>query len=622
MTGISQGLLIITKEMMYTKYIVIVFALAALTSATSFAQIRVIAQVDSSKDIYVGESFTYHIIIDGENQPGQVDLTPLANYNPQSAGNRDVSQTSINIVNGKTTRNVIKRYVMSYLLTSTQTGRIELGPVKVSVASKTYYTNPVSVNILKPGTTDQLALEVTLSEQKCYVGQPVLMNVKFYFSADVRDPQFNIPVFKSNSFYLENPDIVDQPAKEYDLGDGTTVLVSQHQVVYKGKQSNLLILRKILIPKISGQIQIEPASVSTDVAVGRARSRDSFFDGFFSSKQYKRFMVSSQSQQLAVLPLPQQGKPDGFYGLVGRFTIEASAKPVTDVYMGDPITLTIKIGGSKYLKPVQWPALEQVSELATNFKMPSQKASPTIDNGFKVFTQTIRPDNNHANVIPSIPLAYFDPETNNYSVAKTKPIKLDLKPSRRLTAADIEGHDFIPINKEVEAIKKGLSANYESPDVLENMSFSPAAALISLGYAPLWSVPLGILILSSLAKLFTSTSPEKVAARKRRQACSKIVNQLKKISSTETTQRNELIVSIMKRYIGDRFGKMAGSLTPDDCYDTIITATKDTENADKFRRTVAEFETARYAPINLNIDSGKIKDIINLVRNIEKKSKK
>ncbi|MHC4691440.1 MAG: BatD family protein [Planctomycetota bacterium] len=609
--------------MTYTKYIVTVFALVVLVSATSFAQTRVVAQVDTSKDIYVGENFTYYIIIDGENQPGQVDLTPLAKYNPRSAGNRDVSQTSINIVNGKTTKNVVKRYVMSYSLTSTQTGRIELGPVKVTLASKTYLTNPVSVNILKPGTTDQLALEVTLSEQKCYVGQPVLMTVKFYFSADVRDPQFNIPVFKSKAFYFENPDIVDQPAKEYDLGDGTTVLVSQHQVAYKGKQSNLLILRKILIPKVSGQIQIQPASVSTDVAVGRARSRDSFFDGFFGSrKQYKRFMVSSKSLQLDVLPLPEEGKPDGFYGLVGRFTIEASAKPVTDVYMGDPITLTIKIGGGKFLKPVQWPALEQVKELAANFKMPTQKASPTITNGLKVFTQTIRPDNNHANVIPSIPLAYFDPETNSYSVAKTKPIKLDLKPSKRLTAADIEGKDFAPINKEVEAIKKGLSANYESPDVLENMSFSPVGALISPGYAPLWVVPLGILILSSVAKLLTSTSPEKVASKKRRQACSKTVNQLKKISSTDTTQQNELVVSIMKQYIGDRFDKMAGSLTPDDCYDIIITATKDTEIADKFSRTIAEYEAVRYASINVNVDSGKIKDIIDLVCNIEKKSKK
>jgi len=70
-----------------------------------------------------------------------------------------------------------------------------------------------------------------------------------------------------------------------------------------------------------------------------------------------------------------------FYGLVGRYMISASAAP-TKVSVGDPITLTIKIG-AEYLKPVQWPELEQISELSENFKMPSQKSSPTIENGLR-----------------------------------------------------------------------------------------------------------------------------------------------------------------------------------------------------------------------------------------------
>ncbi len=605
------------------KYTFVVLALTALFAGSAVAQVQVFAQVGSQKDIYVGENFTYHIIIDGENNPGQVDLTPLEKYNPQSAGNRDVSQTSISIINGKTTKNVVKRYVMSYSLVANQTGQIELSPVKVAVAGKSYQTNPVSVNILKPGTTDQLDMEIELSENQCYVGQPVLMTIKFYFSADISNPQFNIPVFNGDAFYLENPDIFDQQVKEFDLGSGTTVLVSQHQVIHKGKQSNVLILRKILIPKISGNIQIEPAVVSTDVVVGRSRSRDRFFDDFFNSgKQYKRFMVRSEPLALTVLPLPEQGKPDGFYGLVGRYTISASAKPTEDVYMGDPITLTIEIGGSKYLKAVQWPKLEQVPELAANFKIPSQKATPTITSGFKVFTQTIRPDNNKANVISSIPLTYFDPDTGSYNVARTKPIKLDLKPSKRLTAADIEGKDFAPINKEVEAIKKGLSANYESPDVLENMSFSPVTALISPAYAPIWAVPLAILILSSVTKFLTHTSDEKVAAKRRRQACSKATAQLKKITSMDSSPRNEQVALIMKKYIGDRFDKMAGSLTGNDCYETIVNAIEDTEMADKYRQTIEHCESARYSSIDVNIDSGKTNDIIVLIRNIEKKLKK
>ena len=157
----------------FIKNIFICLALLVFLTSSVKADVTVYAQVDTSEDIYVGESFGYHIIIDGDNKAGQVDITPLAQYNPQSAGNRDVSQTSISIINGRTTQNITKRYVMSYSLVSNSVGRIELPPVTITVDGKNYSTNPVQVNILKPGTTDRLDLEVTLSEQQCYVGQPV-----------------------------------------------------------------------------------------------------------------------------------------------------------------------------------------------------------------------------------------------------------------------------------------------------------------------------------------------------------------------------------------------------------------------------------------------------------------
>jgi hypothetical protein len=98
---------------------------------------------------------------------------------------------------------------------------------------------------------------------------------------------------------------------------------------------------------------------------------------------------------LEINDLPQTDKPDTFYGLVGSYTITANAAP-TQVNVGDPITLKIKIGGSQYLKPVQWPSLEQIPEIASSFKIPSEYADGEIEDGAKLFTQTIRA-NNHAN---------------------------------------------------------------------------------------------------------------------------------------------------------------------------------------------------------------------------------
>jgi len=595
-----------------TKYIIITFGLMVFTSGNAAAQIRVFAQVDSSNDIYVGENFAYHIIIDGENKPGQIDTTPLAKYNPRSAGNRDVSQTSISIINGKTTKKVIKRFVMSYLLTTDCPGRIQLPPVKVTLASRTYQTNPLEVNILKPSTTDQLSLEVKLSEQRCYIGQPVIMTVKFYRYADVRDFQFNIPALHSDTFGVEDLDDSSRRAKEY-------------RVVHKGRDAIVLTFSKVLIPKYPGEIEIGASSVSADVAVGQTQSRDPFFDdfGFFGSrKTYKRFMVSSPPLKLTVLPLPEQGKPPSFYGLIGRFTISASATP-TKVYMGDPITLTIKIGGSKFLKPVQWPALEQVPKLTANFKIPSQKSPPTTQDGFKVFTQTIRPTNDKVTEIPPIPLPFFDPDKGKFLVAKSNLIKLEVAPTKILTNAHLEGRDSEPANKEVEVIKKGLSANYENYDeVLCNMSFSPLSAVISPGYIVIWSLPLALLIISAFFKLFARTSPEKQATKRRRSASSRAIRQLKKVSSATQTHKHELLVSVMKQYIGERFDRVAGSLTADDCQEVIVTATQDIETADNYRDIIAECEAAHYTLGQPDINPTRIKKVKQLIHNIEKKKSK
>jgi hypothetical protein len=606
------------------KFIIIV-TLLSLLSARAFGQVQIVAQVDTSEDIYVGQSFRYLIIIDGDNKPGKVNLVPLATYNPQNLGNQDVSQVTTSIINNKVSRKVIKRYVMSYSLTINRSGQIQLPPVTVTLDGKQYQTNPVKLNILQPGTTDKLDFDVVFSEEKCYVGQPVIMTVKFYVlsTADVGEFQFNLPALTSDSFFIEEPEITDPQAKLFRLNNNITVHVSQRAVQHDGRNFILVSFNKVLIPKHSGQIDMGTSSVTAALAVGSTRSRDRFFDNFSffgQQKQYKRFAVNSKPLKLTVLPLPEQDKPENFYGLVGRYTIDASATP-TKVNVGDPITLTINIGGSRYLKPVQWPELEQVTDLARNFKIPSQKASPTMQNGMKVFTQTIRANNDKINQIPSIPLAFFDVDKGTYVVAKTKTIPLDVAPTKILTNADLEGVDPVFVNRQVEAIKKGISANYEGPDVLTNQTFSPLAAVVSPGYLVIWSVPFIVLVTSSLVKLVTHTSPEKLVQKRRRQAAGKAIKQLKTASGLSPEKQQELIVSTMKTYIGERFEKVAGSLTADDCYQIINSATSDSETAGKYRDTIAQCEASRYASAQASIDSPQAGEVISLIHTIEKKSK-
>ena len=125
--------------------ILFVFVLIAMATGPGLADVQVMASVDTSKPVYVGEPFSYHIIIDGDNIPGQVDLSPLSAYNPQNAGARDVSQSSTIIVNNRRTETVTKRYIMSYQLTALRPGDIKLPSLSVSVGGNIYTTNTIDV---------------------------------------------------------------------------------------------------------------------------------------------------------------------------------------------------------------------------------------------------------------------------------------------------------------------------------------------------------------------------------------------------------------------------------------------------------------------------------------------
>ncbi len=601
----------------YFIHSIILLTLWLTATAGAAEQIKVYAQIDTSATIYAGESFSFHIVIDGDNRPGQVDLSALRKFNPQPAGNRDLSQTSVSIINGKTTRRQTKRYVMNYTLVSSQQGRLTIPSATVTVNAKKYRTRPVTINVVKPGATDKLELEVTLSEEKCYTGQPVVMSVKLYIIADIDDLTFNIPIFNSNRFFFEDPDSIGAGARQMRISASSSqsAYVRQKRTTHKGKTANVLSFEKVLIPKNPGTLNISASSVSANVAVGRKRS----FFGYENT--YKRFMVSSEALKLEVLPLPEDGKPKEFYGLVGRYSISASAEP-TQVIVGEPITLTIRIGGNKYLKAVRWPELEKIVPMAENFKIPPEHSPAVMRGNVKVFTQTIRANNDKVIEIPPIPLAYFDADKGRYTTATTKAIKLVVDPTRILTEADFEGRSFIVANKEIEAIKQGLSANYENMDALTNQSFSSISAAFSPGYAVVWMGPFAILVISSIFRFFTHTSAEKTAAKRRRSALSKVIKQLKKIHSSEAKERPELLGSLMKQYLGDRFDRTALSLTSQDCHQIIIDAINDQSVSEEYRNIIADCEASRFASVETGVDAQKIKQVIELMRGIEKKARK
>jgi len=56
------------------------------------------------------------------------------------------------------------------------------------------------MTIVKTRHNGQLELEVSLSQEKCYAGQPVILTVKFYVYANIGNYQFDIPALTNDAF--------------------------------------------------------------------------------------------------------------------------------------------------------------------------------------------------------------------------------------------------------------------------------------------------------------------------------------------------------------------------------------------------------------------------------------
>lgn len=594
--------------------------LLCLTAGQASAGVRVQAQVDRSSPIYSDSRFTYSIVVADGRQPENVDLAPLKNYSPSTPS----TQSRTSIVNGRTS----SFQILSYQLLSPAKGTFTLPSIEVTVDGKSYQTNPVTISVVEPGTTKQIDVAMKLSSQTCYVGQPVILTLSFYVWTDiVRADQIanigiQIPFLDDGNFYQEAVDTQFRKVKQTVLPiNGQKEYVYQDQLLHKGVDCLRIRFTRVLIPKKPGVLNLNSASVAADLAVGqKQQSRNRFFGDFFGSQyEYKRFGVQSDPIQLQVQALPQEGKPADFYGLVGNYTISADATP-KEVNVGDPITLTIHISGSQYLKPVQWPKLEKIPQMTESFKMPSERSDGKIQNNAKVFTQTIRPNRDDVKQIPPIPLSFFDVSKGRYRTVYTKPIPLQVSPTRIVTGSDVESRQLPTFGKKIKAVREGLSANYTSLDALVNQHFSPLIALTSPAFIFLYAVPLIGLLSSAAVRYIVTASPHRKNANRRRRARSHAVKRIRH-DAVDHEKPSQQVLLALKQYIVDKFGKPTGSLTAMDCGSIIFEKTNDGELSALYQEIMEETEASEYSPMAFKLTTEKQKEIIELIAKIEKKVK-
>ncbi len=612
---------------------IMVLIFSICLQGTAIAEpLRVDAAVERNT-VFVGEPFIYQIQIQGSEDPEKPDVADIPGFDVVFQGGQQNSSTSMTIINGRVTRNVKKGYFFSYQLTPKHEGRLTIPPVAVSVDGRTLQTPPVEINVRKPVSTDDFKLRLDLSKTECYVGEPVTLTFTWYFGKDVRGFNFTLPLIEdTDTFFFADPDVNTNTGKNYyriPLGDGQ-VIGEKGEGRYNGKTYATISFQKILIPKKSGIVTIEPARVVCEALDGYDRGSrspgDDFFSDFFGSGRrgrYRKVVVPSNSLSLRISDLPVEGKPDGFDGHVGEYTIQASAVP-THVSIGDPITLTITLSGPEYLDHISLPPLNKQKSLAGKFKIPEERATGEVKGKTKVFTQTIRALAPDVTRIPPVELVYFNTRTQQYDIARTSSIPLDVKPARIVTALDAEGGSPSAVNRAlVETWVQGIAYNYEGMDVIRNQRFRP----LSWFKSPLWCSLIGFPPLVYLMLLTGSTIARKrnadPLAAQSKKAYSLLLGHLKQAEKSESEQAaSECILDELRKYLGYKLGIAGGAITFDDVEDLLGERGIHKDQLDTLNRIFETCEAGRYAGASGNSDLKSLAaEIRELAKTIEKRLK-
>jgi hypothetical protein len=262
-------------------------------------------------------------------------------------------------------------------------------------------------------------IRLVADKQKAFVGEAISATWYLYMNepADKYDTQVEP---HTEGFWTED---VAVPSRRGGL------VLTQETVQGRSYQVGT-VLKKALFPLRPGKLTITPMEAEI--------SRSDFFGNAVRSQRLR-----ATPTVIDVLPLPKAGQPPGFDPAnVGSFTLTARVDRAT-VAVGEPVTLTIEIGGRGNVRKVALPAIPRVA----GWKAYEPRVNVVVDpatgvSGTKTAEVLLLPERPGAVTFPGLVLAVFDPtlpEDRRYVRRETTPIVLTATGDAATAAAGGQG---------------------------------------------------------------------------------------------------------------------------------------------------------------------------------------
>lgn len=351
--------------------------------------------------------------------------------------------SSVQIINGHFSQWKSVRFNFRYRFIADHTGKVTLGPFRVSQGSLKAQTQSVTIELgsVPAGGKDQRIL-LQIPEEPVYVGQRVPVRLQWWIQEDVVQRlvahEARVPLFDMvDQFSFEevehtgqkNALIIQSP------GGAKKVPAETTKGQWEGRSWLVLTVDRIVIPLKPGEHSVPAASVVLEEGT---RWQKSFF-GERTATQVRRVRVADTPKVIHVKPLPMAGQPASFAGAIGQnFSLEVEAQRSV-VQVGDPIRLTLTLKGEGSLATASVPLLkgEQGGLSEKDFRIPEGDVPGIVSDGAKKFEVMVRVLREGVREIPPIRYSWFDPQKGSYETTESRPIALSVGAAKMVSAGDV-----------------------------------------------------------------------------------------------------------------------------------------------------------------------------------------
>ena len=335
--------------------------------------------------IYAGDEVVLTLKAEGDD----IEFPRISMINDAQVLSTSSSQ-DIKIINGAFHKTLSKSYSFA------PKESMVIPSYKVLVDGKVEKTPLVEVKVVAPSQDKkaQIVLDMRLSKDEVYVGEPIRFELVFKQKPNAQVYKLDIQEPKFESFWVKKLEGVKK---------GSEGVYSTRTYSY------------LLFAQQSGTLEIPAIAANVGKLVQqKGMSQDPFFSRFSQSIKYTK--VFSNTLALKVKPLPHGLE------LVGSFKMRAAVDK-TEVMANKPTHLTLEIEGLGNVDDIKKFELD-IAEAIVYADDPVVKSTVVGEHYGVIFKQKIVIIADHDFVIPSLSLRYFDLDSKQEKQIQTKPISV------------------------------------------------------------------------------------------------------------------------------------------------------------------------------------------------------